>query len=191
MDQLGSSGASRVSRSSWVPGADAGPASGSPARRVIVGVSGTLGNLAAVHAAAAEARRTHAQFVPVLAWAPVGGEVAYARAPCSPLLHIWQADASRRLRTALLDAFGGLPPGVVTAPILVRGAPGSSLVRIADRADDLLVVGTGRRGHLLRPWRGSVARYCERRAGCAVLRVPAPDLIELLRRPVPAPTAWA
>lgn len=54
--------------------------------RVVVGLSGSLGSLTALHRAAAEARRTGAVLVAVLAWEPPGGEFAYRRSPCPPLL---------------------------------------------------------------------------------------------------------
>jgi hypothetical protein len=58
------------------------------ARRVIVGVSGSVRSLAALSVAVNEARRAGAVLVPVLAWSPAGGEIAYQRAPCPPLLEL-------------------------------------------------------------------------------------------------------
>jgi hypothetical protein len=51
------------------------------------------------------------------------------------------------------------------------------LVDHADRPDDLLVVGTGRRGGLRR-LRRSVGRYCLAHARCPVIAVPPSDLME-------------
>jgi len=51
-------------------------------RRVIAGVNGSVRSLAALRAGAAQARAAGAELLPVLAWKPVGGEIAYARSPC-------------------------------------------------------------------------------------------------------------
>ena len=46
------------------------------------------------------------------------------------------------------------------------------LVAVADRPDDLLVVGKGRSGILRRAWSGSVSRHCLALATCPVIAVP-------------------
>jgi hypothetical protein len=79
----------------------------------------------------------------VLAWAPAGGEIAYMRAPCPLLLRLWEQEACERLRDAFDQAFGGQPGGVAVRPLVVRAPPGPALVELADRPDDLLVVGYG------------------------------------------------
>jgi nucleotide-binding universal stress UspA family protein len=150
-------------------------------RRVIAGVNGSVRSLAALRVAAAEARRAGAMLLPLLAWAPVGGEIAYQRAPCPILLRVWEHAACERLRDAFDDAFGGVPDGMAIRPLVVRGAPGPVLVGIADRADDLLVVGGGGWGRLASTIHGSVSRYCLAHARCPVLAVPPPDLIRELR----------
>jgi hypothetical protein len=121
----------------------------SDARRVIAGVSGSLGNLAALRVAVAEALRAEAVLIPVLAWTPVGGEVAYRRAPCPELLQVWEQTARERLRVAFEAVFGGDPPGLVNRPVVVRAAPGPALVETANRPDDLLV--GHRRARPIRP----------------------------------------
>ena len=61
--------------------------------------------------------------------------------------------------------------------MVIRGPAGPVLVDAADRPDDLLVVGTGRRG--LRRWiRRSVSRYCLAHAHCPVVAIPPSDLME-------------
>ncbi|WP_051811966.1 universal stress protein [Kitasatospora sp. MBT63] len=154
-------------------------------RRIVVGVGGSLGSLAALHRAVAEAARTDAEVLAVLAWAPQGGEHGYRLAPCPPLLSLWRDAAAHRLAQALDDAFGGMPAGVRLTAEAVRGDTGGVLVRTADRAGDLLVVGAGG-GLLHRGLRPSVTAYCVRRALCPVLTVPRPalqqDLAELHRR---------
>ncbi|MFF2122273.1 universal stress protein [Kitasatospora sp. NPDC058184] len=146
------------------------------APRVVVGVSGSLGSLAALHRGAAEARDRGAVLVPVLAWEPPGGEHGYRRSPCPPLLAAVREAADQRLRDALDAAFGGAGPGVPMRPVLVRGDTGPALLHIADRPDDLLVLGHSG-GPLRRRLRRAVPAYCARRAGCPVLTVPAPELL--------------
>jgi nucleotide-binding universal stress UspA family protein len=165
--------------------------------RVVVGVSGSLSSLAALHRAVAEARQRDAVLVPVLAWHAVGGELAYRSAPCPPLLKVWQEAARRRLDGAFEQAFGGYPAGLRVSPLLVRDEnPGRALVGVADRPEDLLVISTGRQGRLRRIMHGSVSRYCLAHARCTVAAVPPSELLETLERttakgePVTLPSAW-
>ena len=151
------------------------------ARRVIAGVNGSVRSLAALRAAAAEARLAGAELLAVHAWVPVGGELAYKRGPCPVLLEIWEQDARDRLRTAFDEAFGGMPAGLEIRPVIVRFDPGPALVAIADRAGDLLVVGSAGRGQLGCAIHGSVLRYCLAHARCPVMAVPPPDMIRELR----------
>lgn len=153
--------------------------------RVIVGVSGSLHSLTALHRAAEEARVRQAVLVPVLAWTPVGGERSYHARPCPPLLRAWQELAEARMAGLLEQAFGGLPIGVPVQPLVVRGEAATVLTGLADRPGDLLVVSTGEQGGLRvglrRLTRRSVTRRCLRRARCGVLAVPPSTLHEDLR----------
>ena len=63
-------------------------------RRVIAGVSGSVRSLAALRAGAAEARSAGAELLPVLAWTPVGGEMAYL-----PVLAVPAPEMIRELRS--------------------------------------------------------------------------------------------
>ncbi|AEW94251.1 MULTISPECIES: universal stress protein [Streptomycetaceae] len=150
--------------------------------RVIVGVSGSLNSLTALHRAIAEARRRDALLVPVLAWTPPGGETAYLRSPCPPLLREWERSARLRLAQAFDDAFGGRLEGVRMSALVVRGEPGEVLTAVADRPDDLLVVSTGGRRRVTRLFRRSVARHCLEQAVCPVLAVPPSELRDTLSR---------
>jgi nucleotide-binding universal stress UspA family protein len=150
-------------------------------RRVIAGVSGSLRSLGALRAAAAEARAAGAPLLAVLAWAPAGGELAYRRGPCPLLLRLWEQEACERLRDAFDDAFGGMPSGVAVHQLMVRAPPGPALVELADRRDDLLVVGYGGRSRLGYAVHGAITRYCLAHARCPVLTVPPPELIRELR----------
>jgi nucleotide-binding universal stress UspA family protein len=154
--------------------------------RVVVGVHGSLTSLAALRMALQQARDRSAVLMPVLAWTPVGGELAYRRAPCVQLLHVWREAADQRLATAFDEAFGGYPEDVEVQPHVVRGTAGEVLVHVAAAADNLLVVGSGHRRLLSRRWQGPTARYCLARASCPVVLVPPPALLHdtdrLIRR---------
>jgi nucleotide-binding universal stress UspA family protein len=150
---------------------------GSRSEKVIVGVHGSLTSLAALRTALQQARDRSAVLVPVLVWGPVGGEMAYRRAPCAPLLHLWRENATERLSTAFDEAFGGYPLDVDVRPQVVRGQVGPVLVQIAGDVNNLLVVGSGHRRVLSRRWRGPATRYCLTHARCPVLLVPPPELL--------------
>jgi nucleotide-binding universal stress UspA family protein len=132
-----------------------------------------------VHAlryAADLARQHDAILVPLLAWVPPGGDLADRKSPDSQLRQLWKDDAWQRLREAIGTAFGGLPHGVRTWPLALRGPAGPVLVEAASATSDLLVIGAGQRATLLRPASGRVSRYCLRHANCQVLAVASPAL---------------
>lgn len=150
--------------------------------RVIVGVSGSPGSLPAVRYAAELARAHQAPLLPVLVWQPPGGEFAERSNPAPALRDLWADAASARLNGALQTAFGGLPPAVPIEPQLVRGEPGRSLVEVASKPGDLLVIGAGRRHLLSRALHAGVSRYCLAYARCPVLAVPPSPLDQALGR---------
>ncbi|MCX4544925.1 universal stress protein [Streptomyces sp. NBC_01565] len=144
--------------------------------RVVVGTGGSLGSLAALHRAAAEARARDAELWVVLAWQPPGGGLG-GRGSCGlSVLDGCRSVAVERLREILGTAFGERPPGVTLAGLTARGTPGAALVDAVHDPGDLLVVGTGSRGPLLRALAPSVARYCVAHAPCPVLAVPPSPL---------------
>ncbi|MEV7188451.1 universal stress protein [Kitasatospora sp. NPDC093102] len=160
--------------------------SGAGEGRIVVGVSGSLGSLAALHHAVAEARRTDAEVLAVLCWTPPGDVFGYRRTPCPPVIDAGRDAAVARLRQALDEAFAGRHAGVRLRCQAVRGDTGHTLVRCADRPGDLLVLGAGReRGRLARLVHPSTTAYCVRHATCPVLAVPRPPLqreLEALER---------
>jgi nucleotide-binding universal stress UspA family protein len=90
--------------------------------RVVAGVSGSPGSRAALHRAAAEARRGGAELLIVIAWEPPGGDFAH-RSALSPLpMATLRLDAGRRLLAALDTAFGDAGPGVPRTRALSYGA---------------------------------------------------------------------
>ena len=141
-------------------------------RRIIIGANGSPGSIRALRYAEDLAHFSGAVLVPVLAWTPPGGEMAERQAPSSELRRMWAAAARQRLGDAMDAAWGGRPAGLDVRAIVARGAPGPVLVGEAESGDDLLVLGTGRRG--ARSWlvSGRVTRYCLRHAACPVLAVP-------------------
>jgi nucleotide-binding universal stress UspA family protein len=144
--------------------------------RVVVGVSGSLGSVTALRRATALARRLGAELWTVLAWEPPGGDPAARRSPAGGLaVEEWQRLARQRLIAVLEEIFGGDGPGVPIHAVVVRGPPGPALVATADREDDVLVVGAGRRG-LHRAFSGRVSRHCLAHAVCPVLAVPPSPL---------------
>ncbi|OIK28536.1 universal stress protein [Streptomyces malaysiense] len=157
--------------------------------RVVVGVSGSMGSVTALRRAGALARRLGAELWPVLAWEPPGGEPATRRSPAAAVRdEEWQRLAGGRLVAVLEEIFGDRGPGVPIHALVVRGTPGRALVAIADREDDLLVVGAGRRG-LQRAFSGRVRRHCLAHAGCPVLAVP-PSPLESQLLAVHRRNAW-
>jgi nucleotide-binding universal stress UspA family protein len=147
-------------------------------RRIVVGVHGSLGSLQALRFAADEARQRVVPLVPVIAWIPPGGDMAERRHPSPYLRVIWRDAARERLWTAFETGLGCVPDDLSVHPVVVRGDPGPVLTDIASVPDDLLIIGTGRRGSLRRLLRRSVGRYCLAHARCPVLAVPPSALMD-------------
>ena len=150
--------------------------------RVVVGVTGSPSSGAALRRAVQEARRTARTLVPVLAWEPPGGEALYRRAPVPELVALWEQQARQRLDTAVSEAIGALPQDVDIDVAVVRAPASFALTRLADRPEDLLVLGAGPRRPLLRTLRGHVRRRTVARAASPVLLVTHPELPHRLRR---------
>ena len=146
-------------------------------RRVFAGVNGSLGSLQALRYAAEQARERDARLLPVIAWIPPGGDLAERRQPNLYLRKIWRDAAQARLWDAFDMGLGGLPDDLSVEALVVRGPTGPVLVDCADDPDDLLVIGTGRRG-LRRVAGRSVSRYCVAHARCPVVAVPPSALME-------------
>jgi nucleotide-binding universal stress UspA family protein len=140
--------------------------------RVIVGVSGSPRSIPALRHAAGIAGREGVPLLAVHTWVPPGGDVAERRSPSAYLREMWKKAAAQRLTDELDAAWGCIPDGLDVRPVVMRGEPGPCLVGAASCADDLLVLGTGRRGWWGRILHGRVSRYCVARACCPVLAVP-------------------
>ncbi|MFF9002918.1 universal stress protein [Streptomyces achromogenes] len=117
--------------------------------------------------------RAGADLWPVPAGEPPGGDSAARRRPSAgPPAGEWQRLAEQR-PAAVLDEISGAGPGVPMPSVVVRGTPGRALAGIADRENDVLVVGAGRPG-LRRAFSRRVSRHCLAHAVCPVLAVPRP-----------------
>ena len=147
-------------------------------RRVVVGVDGSLGSLQALRYAADEARERCVPLVAVIAWVPPGGDAAERSRPSPYLRRVWREEARKRLQGAFDAGLGGMPLDVTVQPQVERGDTGQVLVDIANRPDDLLVIGTGRRGLMSRMVHRSVGRYLLAHAKCPVLAVPPSALMQ-------------
>jgi nucleotide-binding universal stress UspA family protein len=146
------------------------------AHRIVAGVSGSPGSVHALRQAAELARRHDAVLIPVLAWLPPGGNLNERKDLYPELRQLWEDDAWQRLWDTLDAAFGGLPAGVATEPVVLRGKPGKALTVVARQPGDVLVIGAGRRGLLRRLGCCGASRYCLARACCPVLAIPPPAL---------------
>jgi len=152
-------------------------------RRVIVGASGSPGNLCALRYAEHLARAAGATLIPVHAWIPPGGDVADRRCPSFYLRRVWTEDARQRLREALDVAWGQPPADLTIEPVVERGEPGAVLTSIANQEGDVLVIGAGRRGTLTHLFSGRVSRYCLAHAYVPVVAIPPPALAAQLHSP--------
>ena len=144
--------------------------------RVVVGVTGSASSAAALRRGVLEARRSGSVLLPVLAWEPPGGEATYRTAPVPALAALWERQARERLEAAIAEAVGVLPADLRVEPLAVRGPAAWALTELADRPDDLLVLGAGPRGRIARMFRGRVRRR-------AAVRTPAPLLLVSPGRP--------
>ncbi|WP_344118039.1 universal stress protein [Streptomyces blastmyceticus] len=141
-------------------------------KRVIVGVDGSAGSVAALKQGAQEAARHDAALCPVLAWMPPGGEAADALfpAPADIRAH-WEARARKALTKTCESALGAEPFNRRVAPMLIRAEPGPALVASARHDTDMLVLGAGSHGLWHRFLHGSVSRHCLRHARGPVMVV--------------------
>jgi nucleotide-binding universal stress UspA family protein len=161
--------------------------------RVVVGVSGSPESLHALRHAVQLARQYDATLIAVNAASVRAGRGRPERREGHEG-HLWQRAASLVLRDAFDEGLGGLPKDLGCVLLAAPGAPGPALVAVADRANDVLVLGAAWRGRG-RGWRGfrgfpgfpgprrwrrtappAVAGYCITHAVCSVLTVPPPPL---------------
>jgi nucleotide-binding universal stress UspA family protein len=150
-------------------------------QRIVVGVDGSPGGLAALRCAVGMARTRQVPLVAVRSWElglpRHGGRRRRHQGRHGVLLlynGVQQRMASEQLVCdAFQAAFGGYPADVPLTVTTPEGDPGATLPRIASRNGDVLVVGTEAGHRVKRIIHGSVSRYCRNRAQCPVVVVPA------------------
>ncbi len=171
--------------------AEPAPATGEPeARRVVIGVSGSWSSLAALRRGCELAGALGRTVVAVVAWSPPQGEAAYRQAPYPPLVRMWERQAAQRLAAAFDSLFGGVPRGLRVERLTARAPAAYALCAVANREDDILVIGAGGRGLPGRALLGRTRRRVLARARCPVVTVPAlaapRGVRRALRRALPA-----
>lgn len=100
-------------------------------------------------------------------WTANVGVVAEAR----------QEQALEAVREVFATGMGGPPTDLECQAAAAPGPAGPALVRLADRPDDLLVVGRTAK-------HSKVVRYCLRNASCPTMVVPPPPLARVSPREV-------
>jgi nucleotide-binding universal stress UspA family protein len=130
----------------------------------------------ALRYAEVEALAHDALLIPVIAWSPPGGDRGVPDPSEGYLRKVWRDMAWQRLREALTAVWGDVPCDPMVQPQVERGPAGWVLVSVACRPGDLLVLGAGGHGALMRLGSRGVSRYCLAHAHCPVLIVP-PDAL--------------
>jgi nucleotide-binding universal stress UspA family protein len=146
--------------------------------RLIVGISRSPASWWALAWAIGEARRRRAQLLLVHVFRSRGISLVEADDWLTPVPSDPNArrvaDAYGLISTAIDQAAGRLPRGIVADRVAVPGRPAVELACLA-RGGDVLVLGSRHRGWLRRYAPGSVSRACARRANCPVVIVPEPS----------------
>jgi nucleotide-binding universal stress UspA family protein len=138
--------------------------------RVVVGVCATHAGFQAIRYAVTEARRHDRPLLAVRAYRPANAElgVVFRQALAEA--------AAAELGRALVEALGAVPTDLTLRAMVCAGRPGRVLAALADRPDDLIVIG----GSGARRWAGrrraATAVACSRAATCPVVIVPPPAL---------------
>jgi len=147
-------------------------------RDVVVGVDGSEASAAALRFAIEEAARRDAHLVVANGW---WVDSPHSTKDALPFITIDRRefqDRSRELMERMLDdATRTLGCRVENVELkAMEASPTQALVRLTDRAG-LLVVGSRGRGGVAGLLLGSVSQQCLQHAYCAVVVVPAPELV--------------
>ncbi|HVM63697.1 MAG TPA: universal stress protein [Acidimicrobiales bacterium] len=144
-------------------------------KRIVVGVDGSPGSVAALRWAVGLAQETGAEVDAVSAWwLPTGWtEGAWARDIPKLGAEMFAATAAR-LDQAVSAATGGTSDPVAVRPCVVEGASAQVLLD-ASKGADLLVVGSRGRGGFAGLLLGSVSQQCVHHARVPVVVVPTPE----------------
>jgi nucleotide-binding universal stress UspA family protein len=135
--------------------------------RVVVGVSNTLAAYEALRFAVEAARELRTSLIAVRAVRTTPAADTWAG-----LRQTLHEAAAAEVARAFEEALGGAPGDVDVTVVTESGSPHRVLPDVANRPDDLLVVGATHR-----PWPmtglGGVGGHCARVAACPVVVVPA------------------
>jgi len=151
--------------------------------RVIVGISRSPASWWALAWAVGEARRRGARLLLVHVFRPSAapavsdyryGVLSVPRDPYGDCIEYGCA----LIHEAIAQAVGWMPGDVAIEQQVLPGRPAVELARLA-QGDDVIVLGSRRRGLLRRLAPGSVGRACARRADCPVVAVPEPSATAL------------
>lgn len=138
--------------------------------RVVVGVSNSLAGYQALRYAVGEARRRGADLIAVRSY-----RHSYYGA-ASQFERVMYEAAQAEVAAAFSEALGGPPRDVTMRVYVCEGAVARVLAAVADRSQDVIVIGASRPGRAFGRPRGLVARDCSRRAGCPVVMIPVPEM---------------
>ena len=141
--------------------------------RIVVGVDGSAGSLAALRWAAAEARVRKATLEVVVAWQYPALSTIPAFGVLPPADEM-ATDAKQGLADLLRDEGLLDDPGLEITEAVIQGTAGSALIGAATGAD-LLVVGSRGHGGFTGLLLGSVSQQCVTHAPCPVVVIPHPD----------------
>ena len=143
--------------------------SGTPSRRIVVGVDGSAPSIRALQWAARQADWSGATLEVLTAWtfpehpAPLGLEI-----------HVpWPDELIAEARVKLDEVIGDALPNIDPRRVIARVIRGSAVRVLLDAARDaeLLVVGSCGRGAMAELLLGSVSENCVRHADCPVVVV--------------------
>ena len=143
-------------------------------KRIVVGVDGSAGSMAALAWAGEEAAVHDATLVCVAAWEPpvVYGS-GFAPVPSLPPDGAYE-DAARSQLDGAVDRVLGSRDRPVVERLVVEGPPGEVLLTAASDAD-LLVVGSRGHGSIVGMLLGSVSQHVAHHAKCPVVIIPNPE----------------
>ncbi|MEO7125018.1 MAG: universal stress protein [Nakamurella sp.] len=137
--------------------------------RIVVGVDGSPGSLAALRFALAEARLRDAEVQALCAWHYLD---TFGGPEVLPEGYDLRAEAERTVNDAVAAVDPAERAGVLVTPSTPHGSPAQVLLDAAAGAD-LLVVGTRGHGGFTGLLLGSVSAQCVHHAPCPVVVIPA------------------
>lgn len=138
---------------------------GQGARRIVVGIDGSAGSIAALEWATRQAELTGSALEVVMTWDwPAAFGIAFSYVPSD----YKPSDDAQGILDSALEGARKAHPDVSMHSIVVEGHPAPVLVK-ASRGADLLVVGSRGHGEFAGMLLGSVSEHCVTNAHCPVL----------------------